>query len=258
MDVNVQQGGIQAIEADAIVVNLFQGVEEPGGATGAVNKALDGAITDLIAGGDFKGKRGETAVLYPRGAVPARRVVLVGLGKADEFDLEAVREAAGAAIKAAQKLGARRVATIVHGGGVGGLDITEAAQAVVEGSMLAVYKYDAPRAKKDEDEPAPVDALTLVEFDAARIGAIEAGVQAGRIIAESVYLARTLANQPSNVASPEAIAGAARQMSAKVGLSCRVLEVDELQALGMGALLAVAQGKANSARLVVLQHQPPG
>ena len=102
MDINVTQGGIQSIDADAIIVNLFKGVTEPGGATGVVNKALDGAIAELIASGDLSGKLGETAVLYPRGAIPARRLIVVGLGAADEFDLEKVREASAVALERAE------------------------------------------------------------------------------------------------------------------------------------------------------------
>ena len=92
MKITVQPGGIQSIEAEAIIVNLFKGVTQPGGATGVVNQALDGALGELIEAGDLTGKLGQTVVLYPRGAIPARRVIVVGLGEADEFDLEAVRE----------------------------------------------------------------------------------------------------------------------------------------------------------------------
>lgn len=257
MNVTVQQGGIQTIAAEVIVVNLFQGVTEPGGATGVVDKALDGAIGDLIAGGDLRGKLGETVVLYPRGTIPARRVIVVGLGRPEKFDLEAVREASAAAIKQAKKVGATGVATIIHGGGAGGLDLAEAAQAVVEGSMLALYKYDAPRSKKEDDEDdTQVETLTLVEFDPSKISSIEAGAQAGQIIAESVYLTRTLANQPSNVATPTAIAEAAQRVCTEVGLTCRVLDEDEMRQQGMGALLAVTQGATQPAKFIVMEHKP--
>jgi leucyl aminopeptidase len=257
MKVSVQQGGIQAVEAEAIIVNLFKDVTEPAGATGVVNKALAGAISELIEAGDLKGKLGQTVVLYPRGALPARRVIIVGLGEPEKFDLEAVREASGAAIKAAKEVGAKSVATIVHGGGIGGLDLTEAAQAVVEGSLLALYKYDAPRSKKDEDEDDnQVNSLTLVEFDETKIDQIEAGVQTGQVITESVYLARTLVNQPSNVATPTAIAAAAQSMCSEVGLSCTVLDEAEMRAQGMAALLAVTQGATQPARFVIMKYQP--
>jgi leucyl aminopeptidase len=256
LNIIIQQGGIQTVAADAIIVNLFQGVTEPAGATGVVNKALGGAIAELVAAGDVRGKLGETAVLYPRGAIPARRVIVVGLGKPDKFDLEAVREASAVAIKQAQKLGARNVATVVHGGGAGGLDLAQAAQAVVEGSMLALYCYEAPKAKKEEEDETQVDSLTLVEFDKAKIGAIEAGAQVGQMIAESVYLARTLTNQPSNVATPTTIAEAAQAMGAEVGLTCRVLDEAEMRAEGMGALLAVTQGATQPAKFVVMEYHP--
>lgn len=255
MNITIQQGGIQAVTADAIIVNLFQGVTAPSGATGAVDQALGGAISELIAAGDVRGKSGETVVLYPRGAIPARRVIVVGLGQPDKLDLEAVREAAGTAIKQAQKVGAATVATVIHGGGAGGLDLAGVAQAVVEGSLLALYRYDAPRAKKDDDE-RDVNSLILVEFDAAKIGAVEAGAKAGQIIAESTALARTLVNQPSNVATPAALAQAAQTVCAEAGLICRVLDEPELRAEGMGALLAVTQGSAQPAKFVVMEHCP--
>jgi leucyl aminopeptidase len=255
MKITVQQGSIQATTADTIIVNLFQGVAEPSGATGAVNQALGGAIGDLIAGGDFQGKLGETATLYPRGALPARRVIIVGLGPQDGFELEGVREAAGAAIKRAVQLGATEVATIIHGGGVGDLSLPQAGQAVVESSLLALYKYEAPRSlKKDEEREAAINSLTLVEFDGAKIGPVEAGARVGQIVAESVNLTRTLVNQPSNVATPTAIAAAAEAMCAEVGLTCRVLDEPEMRAQGMGALLAVTQGASQPAKFIIIAH----
>jgi len=258
MNIVVQQGGIQSVDADTVIVNLFQGVTHPGGATGAVDRALNGAITEVIAGGDLKGKPGETVVLYPRGAMPAQRVIVVGLGRADKFDLEGVREASGGAIKQAAKLGAKNVATIIHGGGIGGLDVTAATQAVVEGSMLAMYKYDAPRRKKDEDDdPEPPETLTLVEFDQSKLEAIRAGAQAGQAIAESVYLARTLSNQPSNVATPSAIAEAAQKAAAEAGLRCDLLDEAQMRDLGMNALLAVTQGATQPAQFIIMKYKPP-
>ncbi|HEX9922398.1 MAG TPA: leucyl aminopeptidase [Anaerolineae bacterium] len=257
MNLTIQQAGIQTVAAEAIIINLFQGVTSPGGATGVVDKALGGAISDLIESGDLRGKAGETAVLYPRGAIPARRVIVVGLGKQDEFGPEAVREAAAVAIKQTKKLGATSIASIIHGGGIGGLEIGEAAQAVVEGSLLALYKYDAPRSKKKAaDEEQAIESLTLVEFDETKIAAVEAGARAGQIIADSVYLARDLVNRPGNVLTPTALAEAARAMCTEVGLTCRVLEEADMAAQQMNALLAVSKGSAEPAKFIVMEHLP--
>ena len=94
MDVKVQRGSIEATQADVIIVNLFEGVELPAGATGAVDKALNGAITDVIRSGDYRGKLNELSVLYSRGALPAKRVIVVGLGAVADFNLDRVRQAA--------------------------------------------------------------------------------------------------------------------------------------------------------------------
>src|SRR5690625_6673984 len=134
---SVSSGDITSIDADTVVVNLFQGVTSPGGATGAVDRALGGTISVLVAAGDIPGKPGDVTVLYSGGAISARRVLVVGLGREEKFDLEAVRRAAARAALRARELGSERLATIAHGAGIGGLDAAQAAQATLEGALLA-------------------------------------------------------------------------------------------------------------------------
>ena len=148
MNVSITIGNILECTTDAIVLNLFEGVTEPGGATGAGNRALDGLIADLIAGGDFSGKRNQTAVLYPRRGVAASRLILVGLGKREDFTPNQVRLASASATREAIKLGAKTLASIVHGGGIGGLDVSDAAQATVEGAILGNYKFTNYKTKQ--------------------------------------------------------------------------------------------------------------
>lgn len=254
MDIRVIHGAIQEQDTDLIVVNLFEGVTQPGGATGAVDRALGGAIRDLIAGGDFKGKLDETAVLYPRGAIPARRVLIVGLGKADEFNLDRVRRASATAARRARDLGARRFATIVHGAGIGGLEAESAAQAVAEGALLGLYEFN--RHKAPQEDQRQVAEMTVVEFDAGRLPAIEAGVRAGQTIAAAVALTRDLVNEPPNFATPTILAQRARQIAEGRRISVTVLEREEMRELGMGALLAVAQGSDEPPKFIILDYQP--
>ncbi|MFQ5400380.1 MAG: leucyl aminopeptidase [Anaerolineae bacterium] len=251
MKLNVKQGSIQESTADTIIVNLFDDVKTPGGATGAVDHALDGAIRELIAGGDLSGKAGEVAVLYPRGVIPARRVLIVGLGKREEFDLEGVRKAAAAAVKRARDLKARDVATIVHGAGVAGLPAAAAAQAIVEGSLLALYRYDAP---KQEEEKHEISSLTLVEFDQAKLSDCEAGIRTAEAIAAGVTLARDLVNLPPNVATPTRMAEAAEEIARTHGLKLTVGDREWAAARSMGAFLAVAKGAGEPPKFIVLEH----
>ncbi len=251
MEIHVQQGGIESSKADTIIVNLFEGVTTPGGATGAVDKALGGAISDLIAGGDLKGKAGEVAVLYPRGAIAARRVLVVGLGKAESFDLEGIRRASAAAVRRARDLNARQVATIVHGAGIGGHDAAAAAQATVEGALLATYRYDAPKKRESQND---IDVLTIVEHDAGRLEAIRAGATLGEAVAAGVALARDLVNMPPNVATPTLIAERAQAIAAAHDLGVTVGDRAWAAERHMGAFLAVAQGAGEPPAFIVLEH----
>ena len=262
MEIRVKAGNIQTEIAPLIVVNLFEGVTEPGGATGAVDRVLGGQIRELISAGDFRGKRNETAVLHPGGAIPAQRVLLVGLGQEEEFDLDGVRQAAGAAAKKAHELGVARFSTIVHGGGRGGLNLEDAAQAVVEGTMLALYRFREHKTEPVEDERPDIEAVTLVVGaqgpsplqDAEKVLVVERGARTGQVIAEAVNMARDLVNQPANYATPTILAETAQRLAADFGLRCQVLDREQMAELGMGALLGVAQGSEQPPKFIILEH----
>lgn len=252
MNIQVMSGTIQTSVADTIVVNLFDDVSTPAGATGAVDQALNGAITELISHGDFKGKAGDVAVLYPRGAVAAKRVLVVGLGNREKFNLEGVRLAAATAIKHAQKLNAKHVATIVHGAGVANLPVAAAAQATAEGSLLALYRYNA--AKQQKENGSTIESLTIVEFDESKLDAIQEGVAAAEAIAAGVTLARDLVNMPPNVATPTKLAETAQAIAAAHNLNIIVGGRDWAAERNMGGFLAVAQGAGEEPKFVVLEH----
>ncbi|MBC7235444.1 MAG: leucyl aminopeptidase [Chloroflexi bacterium] len=252
MEVRVQRGAIQDISSELIVVNLFKGVSEPTGATGVVDRALGGAIRELIAVGDLTGEEGQTALLYPRGAIPARRVLVVGLGERERFGLETVRRVSAEVVRTVARLGVRDYHSIVHGAGAAGLDAEYAAQAVAEGTVLGNYRYRGYRTQDGQDKT--VDTLTLVEFSADALPVVERGARRGQIVAESACLARDLANEPANRLTPAGLAKFAKSIAEEVGLACDVLGEKEMESLGMGALLGVARGSEEPAQFIVLEH----
>jgi len=254
MQVQVKKGFIQEEPAEAIVVNLFEGVTQPGGATAAADRATGGLIAELLAAGDFKGKLNEISVLYPRGGVAARRILLVGLGKAEEFTLDKARQVAGTAARKARDLGARSLATIVHGGGAAGLAPAAAAQATIEGTLLALYRFDQLKSSKNPAERVEVESVTVVEADAGRLAEVEAGVATGETIAGAISLARDLQNWPSNFATPAFLADTARRVAQETGLQCSVLDREDMRQLGMGGLLNVSQGSQEPPKFIVLEH----
>lgn len=253
MEIKVERGAIQATAADTLIVNLFEGVKVPGGATGAVDEALGGAIRDLIAGGDFSGKAGEVAVLYPRGDILARRVIIIGLGPADKFDLEGIRRAAATAIKRAGEINAKHVATIVHGAGIGGVPLSDATQATIEGSLLAAYRFDA---QKNKENVNTVETLSIVEYDGNRIEEIRHAAETAAAISAGVCLARDLVNMPPNVATPTRMAQAAQQIADVHGLAITIGDREWAAEHSMGAYLAVAKGAGEPPKFIILEHNP--
>lgn len=252
MKLTVVQKSITEIEADAIIVNLFQGVTKPGGATGAVDRATGGLISRLIEAGECAGKRNECATLHFPPGLPCKKLIVVGLGQADEFDLDYVREVTASSLKAAAGEGVRRVATIVHGAGIGGLNPEDAARAVAEGAVLGTYRFEA---FKSEPSKARIEELIVVEASAEKVPAIQKGVERGTLLAECTNFARDLVNTPSNHLTPAMLAEKAADMARQVGLECTIIERDEMERLGMGALLGVAKGSAEPPKLIVLRHR---
>jgi len=256
VEIKVTAGDVTQVPADAVIVNLFEGVETPGGATGAVDKALRGAITRLIAAGEVKGKLNAVAVVHTFGQIAAERVAIVGLGKQADFTLDRARQAAASAAKALRKLGCKHIATVLHGAGIGGSEPAQAAQAVTEGTILGLYTFKKYQSKKEDS--GEIAELTIVEREAGKVPAIEQGVAVGRILAEATNFARDLANEPANQMTPTIMAQKAQEIAAAYGLEFEALGREKMKELGMGALLGVAQGSQEPPQLIVLRYWGAG
>ena len=167
---------------------------------------------------------------------------------------------------------------MLHGAGSGGLAPREAAQALAEGSLLGLYRFDQLKGRRPPPGPsrAPrprgparetrgtdnarraVQRITVVEQDEARLPEIEEGLRRGRILAESTSFARDLVTRPGNDLTPRTLATAAEEMAGRAGLRCQVLGPEEMAELKMGALLGVAQGSEEPARFIIVEHRPEG
>ena len=253
METKVVIGDITRIQADAIVVNLFEGVENPSGATGAIDKALDGAITKLIEHGEIKGKFSEINIVHSLDKIPARIIAIVGLGKQSEFTLDRVRSVAAQACRALRRLNCKTIATVVHGAGIGGIEPQAASQAIVEGSILGLYNFRKHITK--EPEYHDVEELVIVERDAAKQKDLEQGYYKGKIIAEATLLARDLVNEPANCMTPSDVAMIAEGLAKTHGLELSILEREQMEREGMGALLGVAQGSDQPPKLIILHYK---
>ena len=254
MRVTVKQGDVTQTATPALVVNLFEGVTQPGGATGAVDRALDGAISRLIEEGEARGKRGEMTLLHTFGRIGPSRVLVAGLGKADDFDVDGIRGVTAEACRFLRRRGISSATTIAHGAGIGGISPGLAAQAIAEGAPLGLYRFTEYRSRDDEGR-GELEELTIIEHDEARLEELEQGAERGGYVADGVSLTRDMVNAPPNVMTPTRMAEMAMDLAAARGLDCAVLERHDMEELGMGSFLGVAQGSVQPPKLITLQYR---
>ena len=254
MEIKVVQDDVTRIEVPALIVNLFEGVEQPGGATGAVDRALDGAISQLIEDGEIKGKKGENTLIHTFGKIGPSRVLVAGLGKQENFTQETVREVTASSCRYLGRRGLEQVATIAHGAGIAGLDARSVGQSIAEGGILGLYSFKN-YLKGGEDDGGALKELLVVEQDSAKLGDLEKGLELGRIMAEVAIIARDMVNEPANVMTPTRMAEIASQVAEEEGLTIRVLDRQHMEELGMGALLGVARGSDQPPKLIILEHR---
>ena len=254
MRINVEKADITSVDTPALVVNLFKGVKTPGGATGAVDRALDGAISNLIEDGEITGKKGEMTLLHTMGRIRPARVVVAGLGLQDDFDAEVVRRVSSEALRFIRRRGICKAVTIAHGAGIGGLSPEESGQAIAEGSLLGLYRFDRYHTNGDEAD-SEFEELTIAELDEGRAAGIRAGVKKGCAMAEATMIARNLVNEPANAMTPTSMAEVARSVAEANGLGYEVLDNADMRDKGMGAFLGVAQGSDEPAKLIILTYE---
>ncbi|MCE5314843.1 MAG: leucyl aminopeptidase [Armatimonadota bacterium] len=252
MNFNVACGSLTDIKSDAVIVNLFEGVKTPGGGTGAVDKALDGAISDLIRDEDFEGHLGDTLVLRTLGRIPAKTVIVVGLGKKSDFDMLKLMRASARAARKCREIRAKTVSSILHGAGIGGFQAKDCARSTILGAMLGSYEYTS--LKTENVKGNTIERFDIVEMSADKLSDIRAGIDKAKIVGDAIIFARDLVNAPSNIVTPSYLAEIAEQIADESGLECNILDRAEIEAAGMGLLAAVARGSEVEPRFIELKY----
>ncbi|MCH7987293.1 MAG: leucyl aminopeptidase [Acidobacteria bacterium] len=242
----------ELIEAPALATWVFEQSNPLDGPLAELDQKAGSRLKELVEAGELTGKAGETLLLHYPAGFKTQRLLLLGAGKPKKFSPAIdVRQLAGLATRF---LKARKVTEFTFW--LGRNHATpEAAQAVVEGVLLA--NFDPASYRTNGKKEKPVADLQLVGFDAKNEKEVAAAVQRGQVIAEAQNFARELANEPSNRLTPRLFAERATAMARDAGLELDVLDEARLRELKMGALLSVAQGSAEPPRLVVLTYTPP-
>jgi leucyl aminopeptidase len=263
MKTNLSSSVPSQLETDCLVVVTLDRNEKdkgekdkPSPSVESTDAAVREAARDVIASGEVTAKPFETTLLHRPGGLKAKRLLLLGGGKAKAFSGAELRKLAGAAVRTLKGKSIRSFAIVVPGNGI---SAPEAVSAVVEGAFVgdfdpSYYKSD----RKNKDNEPKIDAITIVVQKDVPGDAkpLEVAMQTARIVAESQNFTRDLVNEPSNRMTPTILAERAKKMAEEVGLKCEDYGADKIRQLKMGAFWGVAQGSDEPPALIVLRYEP--
>ena len=228
-------------EADALLLVVGEGTEPE-----SLGKALGAALAAALQDGDLAYKAGRCLYLQGLGGVKAPRIVFAAAGAASP---QAFKAAVAAGLGLLKAGGARHL--LVASALPQPLDAARAqALTAAAGDALYVYRHTKPSAPA----ASKLQRITLA-CGVAEAAAVREGLQCGEAVAAGVELARECANRPGNHCTPSWLADEARRLGKSHGLEVEVLGRKEIEKLGMGCFLAVAQGSSQPPRFIVLQYK---
>lgn len=243
VSIRTTEASPETADSALVAICLFEGEKPPEPLRSTAEPALSG---------DFSGKEGQTELVYTRGEILSSRLLLVGLGKSENFILEKTRRTAATAAKRARDL-CLTEATLVPRGPEGA-DAGSVFQAAAEGASLGLYRF--LRYKTSEEDGKELEELRLLAESEA--GEARRGAETGEKVAAGESLARDLANEPASTATPEFLAKKAREISDKHSMGLTVLDRAQIEEEGLNGLATVGRSAENEPRFIALEHRGGG
>ncbi len=243
MTTSIQFQPVSTAPAQAAV---FFATEDTAPLTGI--PAVDQWAAELYKSGEFSGKAFEGAILHKPAGLTAARAVLLGAGKADKLNSALARKLGGAAVRQLKAKSILTLALAIEGP----WQQPDLVQALAEGAVAGDFEPDEHKSRKDSKQ---IDSVLFAAPGGST--ALAEALRRGAVIGEAQNFTRSLVNQPGNVLPPLELAARAARMAGEQGLGVDILDEDRMRQLGMGSLLAVAQGSAQPPALIVLSYNPP-
>ena len=235
-------------KADALALPLAQPLDLSGESARIVDEKLGGRLKQLAASGEFRGDRGEALLLHTDGD----RVVLAGLGKRADLDLDAFRTAAAVTAQALARVGGTLGWLLDESLAV---SLPDQARALVEGTVIGGYTPGRWKTQDTEKLPRRIERIVIAHAETQEL---RDAAERAALLAERTNSARDLANMPPNELNPHTLGEHAQALAGELDhLKADVLGPRDLDKLGMGALSAVGRGSRNEPRLIVLRYEPP-
>jgi leucyl aminopeptidase len=251
MQVEANRGPIEELDVQALAVAVFKNEKSDEGFMKKLDELSGGLVSSALEAEEFAGKEGETCYFHLVGnnKLKARRLLLIGAGEPNDYKLGQISQLAGTAVRSLRSKNAKSIAVVPRASG----DAEETAATAVQGAFIGLFDPDKYRTV--EKEQKTIDRLVVV-IEGAEDGAVERGVEAGRIVGEAINFTRDLANEPGAYMTPTDMAERAREIANEFGLSIDVLDEARMEQEGMGSLLSVARGSDQPAKLIILKYTP--
>ncbi|TLD40473.1 MAG: Cytosol aminopeptidase PepA [Candidatus Jettenia ecosi] len=251
MNIRIKVGTVEKESAEILAFYLYEDLPIAGDMLTHCDNALHNIVSELIKKKEFVAKLNRTLILPTYGKIPAKRIMLVGLGKKKEVTLDKVRQAAGTTASIVYDTGIGEVTSVIDS-----IDMPaspEWYQAYTEGCLLALYtfqkyKYILPEEKKE------LKTITLLLSYKETAKPAQEGIKHGQIIADAVCFTRDLINTPAQDKTPTILANTAKKLAGETGVHCKIVSTPELKKLGMGGILGVSQGSNQPPKLIILEY----
>jgi leucyl aminopeptidase len=253
MKIVVKRGEITGFRTEAVIVPCFEGGKGLQGKVRLLDKKSGGLIKDIIGTGDFEGRLFELSVRYTGGIIPAKRIVLVGVGKKADFTTDRLRGAFATAARYARSLKIKEFSTSPDFIFLN-KPLVEIVRAIVEGVSLGLYQY-TPFKTIDRDKIKTVKAFTIIEEKEKAYNIISAAAKEAEIVSSAVSFARDMVSAPGNEMTPSDMAREARKIAKRRNVKLKVLEEKEMHKIGMSAFLGVARGSEEPAKFIILEYR---
>ena len=255
MEFTIKTGSPAKLKTGLLVLGAFAGGKLPA-LTAAADGAADGRIASLIKRGDLDDKAGATLLLPELSGVHAERVLLVSLGKEDDFGDKAYRDALGAAAKALAATPAKDAVIALADVELDKRELPwrlqQAARILADGA----YRFDTLKSDKDRKDKKHHGAKKLALLVSSEITAeLDTAVLQGHAIATGMALAKDLGNLPGNICTPTHLAETAESLGKQYKFEVEVLNRADMEKLGMGSFLSVARGSHQPPKFIVMQYK---
>jgi leucyl aminopeptidase len=249
LEFSIKNGNPEKQRTDCVIVGVFEG-QKLTEAAKSIDLVANKALSAVLKNGDMEGKLNSTLVLHNIPEITPKRVLLVGLGKPAEFTEKQYRQAVRAAIKALPK-GVADASVYLPEIAIKNASIASKVAQLVEVTVDATYQVNAIKSKKPEPKALTKIAIHVEKADNQQA---EVALKQGLAISTGVGLAKDLGNLPPNICTPTYLGEQAKKLAKQYGFKVEVLDKKEIEKLGMGSFLGVAQGSVEPPRFIVLQH----